>query len=139
MDSVQGITVKDQKMTIFEYNHPYMDDNTFYVACTRTNSFKNVSFFNSKKDNVSYYKRCMNKIEDYKYQDEKANRATGEDYITPAWILHKYMKCNHCNDHLDIDQFTVDRKDDNIAHTKANCVISCLQCNRAHVNQKKFN
>ena len=139
VDSVQGITVKDQKMTIFEYNHRNMDDNTFYVACTRTNSFKNVSFFNSKKDNVSYYKICMNKVEDYKYQDEVANRDIGEDYITPAWILQKYMKCNHCNDHLDINQFTVDRKDDNIAHTQANCVISCLQCNRAHVNKKKFN
>ena len=77
VDSVQGVTVKNTPMTIFEYNHPYMDDNTFYVACTRTNSFKLVKFFDSNVEGKSYYGYCKSKIAEYKKQDAKAGRELG--------------------------------------------------------------
>jgi hypothetical protein len=49
--SSQGITIKDKMVTVFEWNHKNACNKWFYVACTRTNAFANLSFYDADFQN----------------------------------------------------------------------------------------
>ena len=61
------------------------------------------------------------------------------DYIDYQWIIKQQFKCCICDEHFDIEiedskvtsNMTVDRKDNTLYHSKSNCQLACLNCNRA--------
>jgi hypothetical protein len=133
--SSQGVTIKGQSVTVFEWNKCTRE--WFYVACTRVDAFENLYFFDETFEEHDY--DFTSKINGYKAQDEKAGRIVTDRYISSKWINACEPVCFHCMDKLDMNEITIDRMDNNIGHEKQNCVISCLACNRAHLNEKVFN
>ena len=95
-------------------------------------SISNKSVKHSQLTNLNHIKR---KINSYKYQDIKMNRVI-DNNITYDQLINKLqnsnMTCYYCNSTLNFHgplQWTLDRKENHIAHTNSNTVISCLRCN----------
>ena len=74
--------------------------------------------------------------------------ACGHVTYTVQWIRDAYFasegRCTHCKCVMSYmlgcrKQVTVDRIQDDIAHIMSNCVLACLDCNRAHENLKHLN
>lgn len=101
----------------------------------------------TRKHHRNHHKIDLNyivkeKLNDYRKADKLRNREITDEFITVDWVIKALENCNNkcegCGidmklisfDPLDNTQFTVDRKDNSIAHLKDNCWILCLQCNR---------
>ncbi len=102
-----------------------------------------------------YKKYCLREIDkklaSYKTQDINKGRYN-EDNITSEETIEKLvcckLKCKYCkrkmyifyNKVRDQDQWTLDRIDNDLAHTNINVVPCCLQCNlqRRRQNDGKF-
>lgn len=144
---VQGTTIKDKQITIFDSNTPYCSREWIWTAITRVNSFDNATIFihddievqslsNSKK--LQYFKF---KIQSYIEQDKVADRTfEKDDFITVDWIneeLMCYNACGVCGEEFTIElengdvksNITVDRLQNDIAHVKSNCQLLCHHCN----------
>jgi hypothetical protein len=132
--SSQGITIKDKMVTVFEWNHKNACNKWFYVACTRTNAFANLSFYDADF-NENNDKLFESKVNGYLYQDKRFD-VDMDQYITVKWMNECSTRCCYCNDHLDVDEITVERINDSLPHYINNCKIACLDCNRAHLNNK---
>lgn len=105
-----------------------------------------------------YLNNISLKLKSYAYQDtqihlrkmkvtrnNKENNETNYSYTTISLdetleLLKKAeLKCSYCVDELFIlykecyypKQWTLDRIDNDLYHTKDNCVISCLSCNKS--------
>jgi len=148
-DSVQGLSFEeDEKITIFDTNTPYTDKKYIWTAITRARKLENINIFIHSDFEInnlcqSKIKQYFNfKINNYKNQDKKAKREIDDkNYITEQWIAENLEKCEfkclYCKKYLNIEidydtvktDITVDRIHNNLAHTKNNCVISCLNCN----------
>jgi hypothetical protein len=80
-----------------------------------------------------------NKLQGYKQQDKK--RGFAEDLITLDELMEKLrgnpLVCHYCAEPLviqssiskDMRQWTLDRVNNDVGHTAANTIISCLGCN----------
>lgn len=91
------------------------------------------------------------KVSSYIQQDKKKER-NEESFITVDETIEKLvcsqMKCKYCNTQIkllykiirDDDQWTLDRIDNDRAHTKDNVIVSCLKCNlkRRRIDKDKF-
>tara|TARA_B110001469_G_C9337365_1_gene179168 strand:- start:51 stop:527 length:477 start_codon:yes stop_codon:yes gene_type:complete len=91
------------------------------------------------------------KVSSYIQQDKKKER-TQDTFITLDETIEKLvcskMNCKYCNCKLkliynisrDMKQWTLDRIDNDRAHTKDNILISCLECNlkRRRIDKDKF-
>lgn len=102
-----------------------------------------------------YKKKCLReidkKIASYKTQDINKKRYH-ENNITQDQTIEKLvcskLKCNYCNCKMTIfynkvrdeEQWTLDRINNDLAHTYENVVICCLKCNlqRRCQNKDKF-
>lgn len=146
--SCQGCSIDDD-ITIFDANTPYCNRYWLYTAITRARDLNKVNVFihpESEVDNLSAsrVRQYMNqKIDGCVEQDKMARRQIVKDsYVTYEWFCHEYErvghKCQHCQCELyfavDCDKkietnITFDRVDDNMPHTKENCVLSCYLCN----------
>lgn len=146
-DSVQGIT-KNEKLTVFDSNTPYVDRKFLWTAMTRVTILQDVSIFiHSTKEIESLTQSRLklylrNKIDSYKMQDRKANREYNiNEYITVEWIHEKIdenLYCPFCKKHYELfineesnvrSNITVDRIDNNKAHLLTNCQLCCHHCN----------
>jgi hypothetical protein len=147
-DSIQGISFNENdKVTIFDSNLPYTDRKYLWTAITRARKLDNIQIFIHSDEEVERFteskiKQYFNmKVQNYKAQDNKANRIITEDYINEEWIkknLSKSMSCKYCNKNMSIyvnedatieSTVTVNRINNKIAHTIPNCEICCLNCN----------
>lgn len=146
-DSVQGIT-KDEKMTIFDSNTPYVDRKFLWTAMTRVKRLEDITIFIHSKEEVErltesrlslYFKQ---KVESYKSQDRKTQREfNNDDYVNVDWIHEQYQKnkyCLFCKKHYElyldenssvVSNITVDRINNKLAHVKNNCQLCCHHCN----------
>lgn len=146
-DSVQGIT-KDEPITIFDSNTPYVDRKYLWTALTRVKKLQDITIFIHSKDEVErltesrlnlYLKQ---KVESYKLQDKKANRQyIDEEFIDAKWINEKFNEnkyCLFCKKHYElyldedsnvVSNITVDRINNTLAHVKNNCQLCCHHCN----------
>jgi hypothetical protein len=82
------------------------------------------------------------KVKNYKKQDKKRGRIwLTKDYVNPTWIEAQMQKQNYkcaickgplkisADDHCITSNVTVDRIDNQLAHTRGNCKLSCHKCN----------
>ena len=86
-------------------------------------------------------KEVRKKQNSYKVQDELKSRYNSDSFISIDGIIDKLltskMLCYYCLNDVCIfydkvrqgNQWTLERLDNNIGHTDANTVISCLDCN----------
>lgn len=100
---------------------------------------KILKFTEKSKKNPAEVKRAevnvKNKVASYMRQDIKMDRVTDEN-VTVKDVERKLkecdMRCFYCGIKMEISgriQWTLDRKENHIAHTDKNTVVACLQCN----------
>ena len=91
------------------------------------------------------------KLTSYKTQDINKNRYNEKNItleetiekLVSSKLICKYCRCKMYilyNKVRDLDQWTLDRIDNDLAHTNNNVVICCLRCNlqRRRQNDNKF-
>jgi hypothetical protein len=78
------------------------------------------------------------KLAGYKQQDSKKRRVFGITYEQIVYKMeHQQLKCRYCKQEMllkyesrrDVRQWTLDRLDNVLGHTDANCHLACLKCN----------
>ena len=98
---------------------------------------------------ISDIKKKMN---GYKTQDVKKNILSHPEFITFEILIQKLveskLKCYYCLNKMaliydnvrQMNQWTLDRIDNNLGHNGDNVLISCLECNlkRKDMNKDKF-
>ena len=142
--SRQGASISGS-LTIHEWDKDYLVSREWiWCAMTRARDLNKVYFFKNDKCNeemerglvMEYFK---DKIEKYKYQDRKAKREIDEEsYIDLKWCVENFKNsCGKCGVRFDFDKcngklssnFTAQRLENSISHTKDNCVSWCCYCN----------
>ena len=146
--SLQGLT-KDENVTIFDCNTPYVGKKYIWTAITRARELKNVIIFEHSEKEIQNLTESRKKqyftlkIENYKRQDLEAHRLIDKaNYVTLDWFyeqLKQETKCSLCgmdyyvvlNDDNDVVcNITIDRINNEIDHSKDNCRLLCMECNR---------
>lgn len=106
----------------------------------------------NKKQIKSFHESIVSKINGYKQQDilrKQLDLSTFIDYEYVHNLLQdSHFKCFYCqNDVLieydivrEMKQWSLDRKDNTIGHSKTNVVLACLECNlkRKNKNMNSF-
>ena len=148
--SVQGSSV-DESITIFDYTHWLVDREWFWVCITRTRDLNKVKFYKYSNDtNDTFNKRCIvnylnRKVQAYKEQDRAGKRTIDkEHYIDAEWLLERMKSnCNRCgvdfilqiNKGTIYSNLTAQRLQNDICHTKENCIAYCKRCNCSESNK----
>ncbi len=146
--SVQGLSIDDE-VTLFDCNTPYVDRHFVWTAITRVRDLDKITYFEHSQDEVqsledSKLKQFLKlKIDGYKRQDMDAKRTINkEDFIDVTWFCKQVLshdRCPLCNckyyivtdERNDIKcNISVDRLDNEIFHSKENCQLMCIECNR---------
>ena len=97
-------------------------------------------------------KHINTKVSSYQMQDKIKKRTISENFIKNKDIIHMLknceLTCHYCRQPVfiiyknqeEMGQWTLDRIDNSIAHTKENVVISCLKCNlkKGRKNEEDF-
>ncbi|KAA6395604.1 MAG: hypothetical protein EZS28_008869 [Streblomastix strix] len=81
-----------------------------------------------------------NKCYHYKLQDYKAGRETEKNVTADDYDYYKKLietsVCSICSAKFTYDNPpSLDRQDNELSHTKANCLPACVSCNIAHANR----
>jgi len=79
-----------------------------------------------------------------KQHDKKADRYDANNFIDKCFLeglIEDYPNCFYCNITLQYVEYqedlaTIERIDNSIGHTKANCVICCRSCNIGRIGQR---
>lgn len=99
-----------------------------------------------------FINNLKNKISGYRQQDILKQKLDIDQFIdlknVISLLLESNLKCCYCHKEIyilykhvrDMEQWTLDRIDNNIGHNVGNLVISCLKCNlkRRRINQNSF-
>ncbi len=151
--AVQGDKIDGDFMVFEAEDNP--DWRWFYTAVSRATSLRKAwvyigePLFDVRKLNDV----IAEKIEGYKAQDRTAGRDFVEsDYITVKWVkdalISQKYRCaerdcqarveTQWNENTRDKQFIVDRRNNDLPHTRDNCRITCVSCNaRCAVEGKK--
>ena len=151
-NNIKKITGEEQKRNIIEINNINSLDykkeleivNNLYLNNEiNTEYYKEYSFIKSE---------IQKKISNYKSQDIKKdifnkNLLINLDELLEKLVISK-LKCFYCKNNVKIlyeiirdpNQWSLDRIDNDLAHTNNNVVICCLRCNlqRRRQNDNKF-
>jgi hypothetical protein len=138
--SLQGFTIKEP-ITVFDLYSNMITVSWLYVAITRSRNLKDITLYWGKTASIGektidslLKSRILGHLESDKYRNMNG------DYITVEWIKDKISKtkcctgvnnkeCNRLFDYNDVDSFSVDRINNDVAHFKENCQIICRSCN----------
>ncbi|KAJ1465098.1 hypothetical protein T484DRAFT_3639516 [Baffinella frigidus] len=142
----QGDTILED-YTIYDWNA--MDTELRYTACSRSkrmNQFGfNKSVFIQPEGNTNFIKNIKNKLISYVKSDNQRSLRNDLDIKS---IIDKHQKqkrlfalcsCEYsCSNYSKFsnNQFSIDRIDSNLGHTKTNCQMVCFGCNREKGNAK---
>lgn len=134
--SYQGMS-ENEAITIFDINHFMVDIAWIYTAITRTTQLENIHIYLGEMDDGTkeLRKQIENMIVGHINADSDAGRDIVGKFITANWVMNQLKDtkmCKYCNKDLDISSvecFSVDRIDNNLAHTEMNCQIICRHCN----------
>ncbi len=108
--------------------------------------------YNSQTALINDSKREIErKIAGYKQQDSKKQREFGITYEQIVYKMEQQeLKCKYCLQEMllkyetsknkEMRQWTLDRLDNDLGHTDANCHLACLKCNlqRRRTNDDAF-
>ncbi len=143
--SLQGLSVKEE-ITIFEFNHPHASLDWLYTAITRTTDLSKVSIFRGSLPGEPNLDTRVIQIRKRIYQHKQADKLAGRrfdeaSYITVNWVLSTLGATQYCGceQSLDITNYSVDRLNNALPHTKQNCRIICLPCNLADKKDYEIN
>ena len=108
-----------------------------YTAITRTTQLESIHIYLGESDNGK--KKLRRQIDQmivgHINADSDAKRDIVGKFITTEWVMTKLKQtkvCKYCNKELNtsaMECFSVDRIDNNLAHTQMNCQIICRHCN----------
>ena len=150
--SAQGLTFEGA-VTIFGHCHFHASPEWLYVAGTRARSFKDVYFFaGTPMDTTQSLVRLRSAIEAKIRGCLAADARAGRGFAKEAAIavddvlallctvngsdVQWHDSCPACSCTLqlhyepgDLQQFSIDRLNNSLAHTKGNVRITCLRCN----------
>lgn len=84
-------------------------------------------------------------IMDSRKGDKKNNRYDANNFIDKCFLemlMEESMSCYYCHCQMQFVDYsenmcTIERLDNSIGHTKANCVLACRKCNFSGVGQRK--
>jgi hypothetical protein len=130
-NSYQGMT-EEQKITIFGIGSWFVDSEWVYTAITRTTSIENLHVYVGESNNQELVGILAGRITSHKTSDVLAGRELIGDFVDIKWgldMLQKTKTCRYCRVDLDESNFSIDRLDNNMCHSKANCQIICTHCN----------
>ena len=138
--SLQGFTIKEP-ITVFDLYSNMITVSWLYVAITRSRNLKDITLYWGETASIGektidslLKSRILGHLESDKYRNMNG------DYITVEWIKDKISntncctgvnnkECNRLFDYNDVDSFSVDRINNDVAHFKENCQIICRSCN----------
>ena len=135
--STQGVTLGN-RIYIHDFGHKLMcNDRWLRTAISRCGTLDITIVQNTpscKQSNIDIACR----ISSHKAADiEKKLVWTSEDYITVDWARQKlktqHNRCYICNEALD-QEYSIDRKNNDLPHIKDNCALSCRSC-QEHSNK----
>ena len=147
MMSSQGDTYDDVPIAIFDIDSHYCGWQSIHTSIGRTNELKNIYLYLGESFRINQQRLetiITTRITQHKAEDKKRKREfTEEEYVDIEWVL-KTMKdsklcCTYCRypyNFFEADsknRFSIERRENNIAHIKTNCVIYCRGCNESHV------
>jgi hypothetical protein len=142
------------KKIVFTKNTEEKKNNIFpddYYDVKNHTTFINQLYLNQSYDYCEdIQKEISRKVQGYIQQDKKKDRI--DRFITVEQTYEKLvcsqLKCKYCLCDLkllykikkDEQQWTLDRIDNNLAHTYDNVIVSCLKCNlkRRRMNMDKY-
>lgn len=151
-------SVKDISYNLNIFNNLYSMYVTKEDHYNKMNDKMNHKINDKMNDKMNKLKKMKSllqkKLSSYHQQDKKRKRHTQEYSITFYQLLEllkeSNLQCYYCNDNVyiifklnrDPKQWTLDRIENHLEHTKDNCVISCLECNlqkrrRNHIRFKE--
>ena len=130
---------------VFEYRYQVQMINKLYLDLEIEMKNNKLEF---KKELL---KEIDKKITSYKTQDIN-NKKYNDDNITQQQVIEKIvsskLKCYYCKCNMklfykkvrDMEQWTLDRIDNDLSHTDNNVIVACLKCNlqRRRQNKDKF-
>jgi hypothetical protein len=151
--AVQGETIR-QKFAIFDWGiNP--DWRWVYVALSRARYLKEAFFYDGEPliERWELHDVIQKKLKDYKEQDEQAGRSL-ENFVTEKWVMEAFKRQNYsCAEQkcmrpllLEWDkddeeefnqQFTIDRKNNDLGHVLGNCRLTCFRCNKSFAYEGK--
>jgi len=139
---------EEHKQELAEYQKQYKEEHKQELA-----EYKKQHYQQQKKENPLHIK-FKHMINGSKDNDKKHNRTyEEEEYITEDYLNELWIKQNEkcfyedCECKLTLDfnkdfrnptQISVQRLNNDIAHIKDNCVLSCLKCNFSKMENEKL-
>lgn len=132
----------DEPFVICDAFDDMMTSNWFYTAITRAVRFTDIKILNKTLSQHHIVRSIKKMIMGYKNQDQKAGRQFNElEYVDIPWVYHRIDasdRCRGCGLGMTFEsgnqKITVQRKNSALPHTKENCELLCLSCNRAAKN-----
>lgn len=99
-----------------------------------------------KKCNNPVKITIRNWLSDSMYKDMKCNRYDANNFIDKCFLkmlVENQTTCIYCDCELQFVEYTknlatIERKDNSIGHTKANCTIACHRCNKKRAAKYSF-
>jgi len=147
--STQGVTVGslneegevvNGEVTVYDVGHYCTTREWFWTAISRVRRLDLVHIvFTPGTGRTETKKRIKEKIVGVKSSDTDKKRKFEEvDFVDEEWTERELKRCNWtcfaCSDALSVSgpyQFSINRINNEQAHTKDNCNIACFNCNRS--------
>jgi len=139
---------EEHKQEKAEYHKKYKEEHKEELT-----QYKKQHYNKHKQENPLHIK-FRNMINSSKTADKKSNRTYNEEeYITEDFLNELWVKQNekcfyeNCECKLTLEfnthfrnpnQITIQRLNNDIAHIKDNCVLSCYKCNVSHIEDADF-
>lgn len=138
--SCQGGDIQEN-FIIGEYLNEACDLEWLHTAYSRCIDRDHVFWFNFNLKWENIRNECKRMIRGYQAQDKLAGREIS-DFVTEQSIIDKFKvsrKCPNCGDGMsfnkcDRHKVTCQRLNNDICHSEKNCILMCLECNKALSN-----
>jgi len=141
--AIQGMTITEE-MSVFDVRKPKFvtkkaHAQAFWTAITRATTLKNVHVYvgESGAKNLSVASTIKRKIAGHKEYDVSKGFYDEENFVDERWVRKELKnvgrRCYHCNVELSWTgntQFSIDRYNNDQGHTKENCSVICVSCNK---------
>ena len=139
------ITLRKNVEKIRDISHEIQKQNITELLNNILNGAEN----DAEKSPEIYISEIKNKISGYKQQDILKKRLNPDNFVSFNYVLEKLveskLKCCYCSHSVyilyeivrEMNQWSLDRINNDIGHNKNNVVISCLKCNLKRRSQSK--